>query len=87
MHVCVKSEDDRTDYSVHGPVFNCTVHYPRRQTEFFTLSDRSEAHVQLRLFFDRKRLEQLRDRITAILAVNESAQDYVEGSQLGLANV
>lgn len=87
MHISVKSEDDRTDYAVHSPAFQCTVHHPRQKYEFFSLSDRIEPHVQLRLFLDRKTLEELRDRITAILNVDDATKSFVDGRQLELASV
>lgn len=81
MHICVRSEDDRTDYSVHNPTFQCAAHHPHSKYEFFTLSDRIEPHVQMRLFFNRHELADLRDRLTAALNVGQTDAAYVHDIQ------
>lgn len=87
MNITVRAENDSTNYSVHNPALKCGIHHLRKEYEFFTLSDRIEPHVDLRLFFTREELTELRDRITAALNIAETDKDYIHNVQPETVNV
>lgn len=71
MNITVKSEDEKTAYSIHNPTLKCTAFHTGKTYTFYTLSDSIRPHVQVTLFFDRKELETLRDNITTALEAHD----------------